>query len=246
MVILFTPLPAAIADHAGPAYYLPWDKDVSHEVTCGNNDTSGNCTHTGADAYAWDFGTGGINWKVRAAKTGVIFKLRDDSDTGGCNSTYNDEANYVRILHPGTPARETLYPHLATGSVSALGLVKDQTIVRHSIIGTTDATGYVCGAHLHYQVQENCVPNVPGFCQSVPSVFHEGLPAGGSNPVSQNVYEFEPDPPWAPQGWEDFYSRGEPASGDLTSGMDTASWGEGHVAAFVRDANFAGDVPHLL
>jgi murein DD-endopeptidase MepM/ murein hydrolase activator NlpD len=231
-----------------PYYFLPWEAAMSgvpgsRVVTVGNSQGR----HTGDDEFAWDFG--GNDWQVRAARTGTVVAFRDTKDPGNptCNSSLSGQANYVRILH--SDGDETLYTHLKKCSVSALGVTVGQTVVRHTIIGRTDSTGYVCGAHLHYQVQEHCAtpPTITtGFCNSLASSFldenvvaqnpSDGVPQTDQTVISENLYQFELNPPWVPQGWANFFGRGEPG-GDLTSGVDTASWGEGHVIAFARDSN---------
>lgn len=218
-------------------FFLPWDYNVPREVTCGN----GCSRHTGGDYYAWDFD--GNNWFVRAARTGTIVALRDTEGVGADEPEYRDNANYVRILH--SDGTETLYTHLARFSTREFGLVDGQVegdvVVRHSIIGRTDSSGRTTGPHLHYQRQTNCAADdADGFCNSLASTFSDaGVPTTGQTVASGNLYPFESTPTYPGEGWSSpFVSRGTPSTGNLTSGMDAASWEEGRVDAFARGATF--------
>lgn len=231
-----------------PYYYLPWEAPVGsgdgeREVKVGNNQGSHQAS-TGTK-FAWDFDADVDNWQVRAARTGTVVAFRDtkpEQPLDACNDPNTSGlANYVRIVGPD--GDETLYTHLMQGSVSALGLTVGQTVVRHSIIGRTDNSGRSCGDHLHYQVQENCV-STSGFCTSIASSFldadvivqdADGIPHSGGTYVSGNLYEFENPPTYPGQGWSSpFVSLGKPTTGDLTSGMQAASWEQGRVDVFAR------------
>jgi hypothetical protein len=68
----------------------------------------------------------------------------------------NSSGNYITLLH--NDGFETMYKHLATGSI----LVKvGQVIDRQTIIATAGATGNVNGAHLHFEVRLNGLPIDP-------------------------------------------------------------------------------------
>jgi hypothetical protein len=229
--------PAYATDHTN--YYLPWDGGVQRHVLQGNG--APGCTpgpaHCGIDMHAWDFSPD--NWRVRAARTGTIRDFRDNEGPGQCNPAYADHANYVRVLHTG--GVETLYAHLEQNSVSSLGIIEGQAVVRHSIMGEPGDSGYICGTlHLHYQVQDDCPLNLSGFCQSVPSTFSDaGIPTEGQDPTSGNTYQSEPTPGWPPQGWANFNNLGKPTTTGLTSGVDPSSWEEGRVDVFARSSTNA-------
>ena len=171
-----------------PLHYLPFERGVERDVTCGNND----CNHSESTAYAWDFA--GNNWQVRAARTGVVTARRDNKNPGNptCDPSLAGQANYVRLLH--SDSTETLYTHLQKGSVSALGVSAGDVLNRYRPLGRTDSTGYSCGAHLHYQVQEHCSTS-SGFCDSLSSSFmdddviaqhSDGIPESGDEAESSN------------------------------------------------------------
>lgn len=145
-----------------PYYWLPWDKGIERRVSQGNGDGTHGVGET--DQYAWDFV--GDNWLVRAARGGIVSAVRESSSVGGCDPVlYSGDENSVKIKHgDGT---ETLYAHLRYLSVPSTVWV-GKRVLAYEPLGYTDTTGYACGAHLHYQVQNVCAGS---FCQSVPSSF---------------------------------------------------------------------------
>jgi murein DD-endopeptidase MepM/ murein hydrolase activator NlpD len=142
-------------------YWLPWNSGTPLTVTVGNNVEN---KHEGIDAYAWDFGG---SWTVRAARGGVVSATRDSYGTGGCDQSKSGQANYVKVKHDDNT--ETLYAHLLQDSIPAQVRVGTR-IKAYDVLGTSDTSGYACGAHLHYQVQEVCTAS-SGFCQSTGSSF---------------------------------------------------------------------------
>jgi len=101
-------------------------------------------SHTGNDAWAWDFrmpeGT-----PVVAALDGVVRLARGDSEEGGCDPSMARRANYVVIEHAGNV--ETQYLHFSSVSV-----VAGQHVRRGDLLGYSGKTGWACGAHLHFKV----------------------------------------------------------------------------------------------
>lgn len=101
-------------------------------------------SHTGNDAWAWDFrmpeGT-----PVVAALDGVVRLARGDSEEGGCDPSMARKANYVVIEHAGN--LETQYLHFSQVSV-----VAGQQVRRGDLLGYSGKTGWACGAHLHFKV----------------------------------------------------------------------------------------------
>ncbi len=125
------------------AYQLPFAPGAKFKVTQGYN---GAFSHTGANQYA-------IDWKmpegtpVRAARGGVVVKVKDDSDTGGPSMDYDRFNNYVLIRHDdGTLAH---YCHLQKGGC----VVKPGQIVETGqLIAHSGSTGFSSGPHLHFCV----------------------------------------------------------------------------------------------
>lgn len=173
-------LAAPAAARATPALHAPWPCEVAYRVTNGHATS----THTGMDEWAWDFGipVGGV---VVAPAAGVVRRVRMDSSRGGCDSAYANDANYVIVdFEDGT---EALLMHLQTGSSS---LAVGDRVAGGDEVGRVGLTGWVCGAHLHFQIQRTCSS---WWCQSISAAFLEaGDPAEGTTVVSANCPVEEP------------------------------------------------------
>lgn len=169
-----------VAASAAPPLHLPWSCDDSYAVTNGH-DTN---THTGMDRWAWDFGLP-AGTEVVAPADGVVRMVKMNSNVGGCNSAYANDANYVVIeFGDGT---EALLMHLAHQSSS---LSVGQAVKQGDVVGRVGLTGWVCGAHLHFQIQETCGT---WWCQSIPASFvGEGDPGEGVPLTSANCPSKEP------------------------------------------------------
>lgn len=176
--------PDAAADAAPPTghdFLLPWTGGVAFTVTQGHNTGS----HVGLSSWAWDFGMA-IGTPVRAAHDGTVRLARGDSRTGGCDSAFSADANYV-VVDRGD-GLESVYLHLDSTTMRVGQLVR-----RGDIVGRSGETGWSCGAHLHFQIQRS--PAGGGgqsrFNQTVSERFHDTGqpldPAPGTRPVSANA-----------------------------------------------------------
>jgi hypothetical protein len=124
-------------------YQLPFPTGARFKVTQGYN---GTFSHTGANQYA-------IDWKmpegtpVRAARGGLVVRVKDDSNTGGASMDYDRYNNYVLIRHnDGTLGQ---YCHLKKGGC----VVKPgQVVTTGQLIAHSGNTGFSSGAHLHFCV----------------------------------------------------------------------------------------------
>lgn len=165
---------------AAPPLQLPWACDDSYPVTNGHQTN----THTGMDAWAWDFGLP-VGTEVVAPADGVVRLIKMNSSQGGCNSAYANDANYVVIeFGDGT---EALLMHLQQNS-SDLGV--GQAVKQGDVVGRVGLTGWVCGAHLHFQIQQTCDS---WWCQSQQAQFVDlGDPDEGSPLKSANCPAQEP------------------------------------------------------
>jgi murein DD-endopeptidase MepM/ murein hydrolase activator NlpD len=124
-------------------YQLPYTPGEKHKVTQGYN---GPYSHTGSNQYATD-------WKmpegtlVRAARGGVVVRVKDDSDKGGSSRAYDRYNNYVLIRHDdGTLGH---YCHLQKGGCM---VTPGQKVVCGDPIAHSGNTGFSSGAHLHFCV----------------------------------------------------------------------------------------------
>jgi murein DD-endopeptidase MepM/ murein hydrolase activator NlpD len=168
---------------ATPALYTPYPCDDTYSVTQGHNTGS----HTGMGAWAWDIGIP-VGGEVAAPADGVVRLVRMDSTTGGCSSTYANDANYV-VLDFGD-GTEALFLHLDSGSSS---LEVGDFVKQGEVVGAVGLTGWVCGAHLHFQIQQTCAS---WWCQSVSSSFVGfGDPGLGVSMPSNNCPPLEPCAP---------------------------------------------------
>ncbi len=122
-------------------YSLPFPEDIPCRVTQGYD---GPHTHQGIDALDFQMEEG---TEIRAARGGVVVRVKDDSDRGGPDPSYVEDANYIDILHrDGTWAT---YAHLQKGGA----LVRvGQRVSQRDKIGRSGATGQVAGPHLHFCV----------------------------------------------------------------------------------------------
>src|SRR5687768_15659047 len=90
---------------AEPPLHLPWACDDVYHVTNGHQTSS----HTGKDAWAWDFGLA-VGTEVLAPADGIVRLIKMNSSQGGCDGAYANDANYVVIdFDDGT---EALLMHL--------------------------------------------------------------------------------------------------------------------------------------
>lgn len=159
---------------AAPTLRAPWPCGVTYSVTQGHNTGS----HTAEGSWAWDFGIP-VGGELVAPAAGTVRLVKMDSTTGGCSNSYANDANYVVMdFGDGT---EALFLHLEAGSSS---LQPGDPVQPGDPIGRVGLTGWVCGAHLHFQIQQTCGS---WWCQSVPADFESwGDPGLGVSMQSDN------------------------------------------------------------
>lgn len=163
------------AAQALPPVYVPWPCGTSYEITQGH----GGGSHADAiNRWAWDIGIP-VGADVVAPADGVVRAIRMDSTRGGCDSSYINDANYVVIdFGDGTDANFT---HLQANSSD---LAVGSAVRRGDVVGKVGLTGWVCGAHLHFQFQNTCSS---AACNSIQAEFEGfGDPAYGAVIESNN------------------------------------------------------------
>lgn len=143
---------------ATPPLDLPW--------ACGETFTTtqahGGASHTGNQYWAWDFGLKDGD-EVVAAADGVIRRIKNDSTEYGCSSAFASDGNYVVLdFEDGT---EALYLHLKAGTIS---VNPGDRVTRGQVLGQVGSSGWICGVHLHFQVQGTCSS---WFCPAIQSGF---------------------------------------------------------------------------
>ncbi len=96
--------------------------------------------------YAWDYGCP-INTPIVASRNGIVSFCRINSNIGGPDRKFLDDANQVRITHPdGTVS---VYFHLSKN----MSMVrKGEYVLQGELIGYSGTTGFSFGPHLHYTV----------------------------------------------------------------------------------------------
>jgi murein DD-endopeptidase MepM/ murein hydrolase activator NlpD len=144
----------------GPALELPWSCGESYAYTQGPD---GDESHSGFARHAWDFAMP-LGTDVVAVRSGMVSMIEMSSRFGGCSEVYAHDANYVLIdHHDGTAG---LYLHVEGGSSD---LQVGDRVEAGDVIARVGQTGWSCGPHLHFQVQEICGS---WWCQSLPASFH--------------------------------------------------------------------------
>ena len=141
-------------------FYYPYkenDLKYKYKPILGNHWSGGSAKW----AYDAPLKEGGL---VFASADGVVKYIKEDSDIYGCSNKYNGKANYVVLDHK-KEKKETLYLHLKKDSISKNKIKIGQKIKKGQIIGEVGKSGYICGVHLHFQVQKRCKT---WWCDSLP------------------------------------------------------------------------------
>jgi MYXO-CTERM domain-containing protein len=158
LVLAIQPAPPRAASAQNqPVLEVPWPCGNSYPCTQGNG---GQASHTGLAQYAWDFAMPSGS-DIVAVHGGTVLMLEMDSQVGGCSDVYANDANYVLIDHRDGTAG--LYLHVEGNSSS---LRVGDAVAAGDVIARVGQTGWTCGPHLHFQVQEICGS---WWCQSVPA-----------------------------------------------------------------------------
>lgn len=90
-----------------------------------------------------------VGTKVCAARGGVVFAMRNDSDKKGLKQENLADGNYIFVRHDD--GSEANYWHFKVGGV----LVKvGDTITTGQLIGYSGNTGYTAFPHLHFEVRD--------------------------------------------------------------------------------------------
>jgi murein DD-endopeptidase MepM/ murein hydrolase activator NlpD len=122
-------------------YQLPFDKGDKHRVVQGYGGLFSH-SHIAALDFEMPIGTA-----ICAARAGLIFSYKDDSDEGGPFSEYKNKANYIIIKHDD--GSFGCYWHLKKNGV----LIKSGRVAVGQQIGFSGATGQVLQPHLHFSVK---------------------------------------------------------------------------------------------
>jgi murein DD-endopeptidase MepM/ murein hydrolase activator NlpD len=122
-------------------YELPFQKGSKYQVVQGYG---GLFSHRYIAALDFEMPVG---TPVNAARGGVVYGYKDDSDEGGIFSKYKSKANYIIIKHDD--GSFGCYWHLKRNGI----LVKSGHVSQGQQIGISGATGQVFRPHLHFSVK---------------------------------------------------------------------------------------------
>ena len=141
LVFLFSYSTSVTKNTDNYEYQLPFDKGDGHRVVQGYGGLFSH-SHIAALDFEMPIGT-----PIYAAREGIIFSYKYDSDEGGLFSKYKNKANYVIIKHDD--GSFGCYWHLKKNGV----LVKSGRVAVGQQIGFSGATGQVLRPHLHFSVK---------------------------------------------------------------------------------------------
>lgn len=135
-------------------YQLPFAKGERHRVVQGYGGLFSH-SHIAALDFEMPIGT-----PIYAAREGIIFSYKDNSDEGGPFSKYKKKANYVIIKHDD--GSFGCYWHLKKNGV----LVKNGRVAVGQQIAFSGATGLVLRPHLHFSVKRKLNYDINSFVKT--------------------------------------------------------------------------------
>jgi len=135
-------------------YELPFANGAEHKVVQGYGGLFSHI-HTAALDFEMPVGT-----PVYAAREGIVYSYKDNSDEGGLSSSYKRKANFIIIKHDD--GSFGCYWHLQKNGV----LVKRGRVVKGQQIGLSGATGYVFRPHLHFSVKRRLNYEMDSFVRT--------------------------------------------------------------------------------
>jgi murein DD-endopeptidase MepM/ murein hydrolase activator NlpD len=116
-------------------YNLPFEQGTKHRIVQGYGGLFSHRNIAALDFYMPE-GT-----PVCAAREGVIYKFKDDSDEGGPFPGYEKKANFIIVKH--NDGSFGCYWHLK----------KNGVVVKGQLIGFSGSTGFTLRPHLHFSVK---------------------------------------------------------------------------------------------
>jgi murein DD-endopeptidase MepM/ murein hydrolase activator NlpD len=135
-------------------YNLPYQKSTSHKVVQGYG---GLFSHK--NIAALDFSMP-IGTPIYAAREGMIFSYKDNSNVGGILPKYKNQANYIIIQH--NDGSFDCYWHLNYKGV----VIKKGNIQNGELIGYSGNTGFALQPHLHFTVKRVLNYEMNSFVQT--------------------------------------------------------------------------------
>ena len=122
-------------------YLLPYEPGTKHLLSQGYN---GKFSHRGL--YALDF-TMEIGTPVTAARGGIVVLVKDNSDKGGVNDLYKNEANYILIYH-----KDGSFGNYMHFRKKGIAVKQGDRVEPGELLGYSGNTGFSSRPHLHFDV----------------------------------------------------------------------------------------------
>lgn len=135
-------------------YELPFKQGTGYKVVQGYG---GMFSHENIAALDFSMPEG---TPVYAARGGVIYAFKDNSNEGGPFAKYGKKANYIMIKH--SDGSIGCYWHLQMNGV----LVKHGKVVKGQLIGFSGSTGFVLRPHLHFSVKRKLNYDMNSFVRT--------------------------------------------------------------------------------
>ncbi|WP_407635800.1 M23 family metallopeptidase [Halobacteriovorax marinus] len=107
---------------------------------------NGKYSHTKELKYGLDFDLR-VGTPIHAARSGIVYEVKSDSNVRGKDRSFIKKANYIRIKH--SDQTYSLYAHLKYQGVF---VKKNDVIKEGQLIGLSGNTGYSDAPHLHFEV----------------------------------------------------------------------------------------------
>lgn len=160
-----------------PAHHLPFRDGFQTRVMQGFH---GYMSHKEDLAYSVDFKCE-EGAAVAASRNGVVWAVKEDSDTGCADPACMDQANYVILDHGDGTYSE--YYHLRH-----LGVLVEEgdPVCSGQVIGICGNTGYSTGAHLHFALTDLTRRTVPVQFDEARRQQRFGFPLPNASLVSTN------------------------------------------------------------
>jgi murein DD-endopeptidase MepM/ murein hydrolase activator NlpD len=135
-------------------YNLPYKEGTKHRVVQGYG---GLFSHMNIAALDFNLPEG---TPVCAAREGIIYSFKDNSDEGGPFPNYKNKANFIIIKH--NDGSFGCYWHLKKNGV----VVKAGFVGKGQLIGYSGSTGFVLRPHLHFSVKRKLNYNKDSFVRT--------------------------------------------------------------------------------
>lgn len=130
-----------IKDDTSFVYALPFEPDTKHFIIQGY---FGSLSHKERAALDFNMKRG---TSIRAARGGIVVRVKEDSDRGGISKKYRKDGNNIIIQH--NDGSRAGYWHLQhNGALVNVG----DTVQKGQRIGLSGKTGYAAVPHLHFIV----------------------------------------------------------------------------------------------